>query len=364
MKVGIFTLPLVNNYGGILQAYALNKALKNLGFETILINISIENSTKKLSKNYLKFLIAKYLLFFMKKYQNINFTAYKHHKDCKEFIKNEINPKTKKITTSKELLKFFKIKQFDACVLGSDQVFRPSYFVGFSEDFSLGFLNDDVIKIAYAASFGGEEFAGGVKNLERHIQNLAKFKAISVREKNGVKICNDVFKQNAVHVLDPTLLVDKSEFDILIKFGKSLADDKILTYILDKNKEKDEIIEKCSKNLATEIYAIDDDLNGNKVSVYEWVRAFSRAKMIITDSFHGCVFSIIFNKPFFVFINENRGNQRFYSLLEMFDIKDRIIKTIDDINLDNTINWQRVNEILKERREFSKEFLMQNLKAN
>ena len=101
----------------------------------------------------------------------------------------------------------------------------------------------------------------------------------------------------------------------------------------------------------------------NRVSIEEWLSLIAGAQLVITDSFHGCAFSILFNKPFFAFINENRGSSRFYSLFESFELQDRVIKSASDVSLSKQVDWARVNEILLRRREASREFLISNLRA-
>ena len=121
------------------------------------------------------------------------------------------------------------------------------------------------------------------------------------------------------------------------------------------------ILCKTYENL--EIYGINDGNSSNNIiSIEEWLKNIYEAATIITDSFHGCVFSILFNKPFYAFINKERGADRFYSLFEMFDLFDRII----DCNnfSQKNINYKKVNEIIKEQKEFSKNFLISNLKVN
>lgn len=354
MKIAIMTLPLWNNYGGILQAYGLQNILIKLGFECEILNLDISNSY--FSVDFLKFIVLKIL--HPNRYKNHTFKL-RQFLDCKEFIKNNMLL-TKKITNSKKLKFVFENGNFDAIILGSDQVFRPSYFAKFSNDFSLGFVKDSVIKIAYGASFGDDKFNNCNLKKEIHIKNLSKFKAISLREKNGIKICKKEFNLEAKHVLDPTLLAQKEIFEDVAKKDFLDLNGKILAYILDQNTKKDEILNETSKKYGKKIFKISE--NSNRVKITQWINAFKSADFIITDSFHGCIFSIIFNKDFFVFINENRGKDRFYSLFEMFDLKDRVIHTPKDINLNNKISWQDVKTKLEILRKYSTNFLISNLK--
>lgn len=420
MKVAIFTLPLVNNYGGILQAYALQRALESYGFEAPVVNLKIRQRGL-FSRDYLKFLLAK--LIYFKKYKNAEFSTLRYYADTQRFIAQNIET-TREIYSPAALKRLFEQEKFGACVLGSDQVFNPPYFDAFENDFSLGFAPQSCIKIAYAASFGGESFKGA-RDLELHKANLAKFKAISVRERNGTALCESVFGiSGAAFVLDPTLLAGREVFEKFtspaangVKPGtaelaqrdtencaeadgvqnaakvgaaaQNLNDDvadiadtafsaqdagenavrtanaaqkgQIFAYILDQNERKSEILKSVSEREGLGVREVND--KANRVSIEEWLSLIAGAQLVITDSFHGCAFSILFNKPFFAFINENRGSSRFYSLFESFELQDRVIKSASDVSLGKQVDWARVNEILSRRREASREFLISNLRA-
>lgn len=425
MKVAIFTLPLVNNYGGILQAYALQRALESYGFEAPVVNLKIRQRGL-FSRDYLKFLLAK--LIYFKKYKNAEFSTLRYYADTQRFIAQNIET-TREIYSPAALKRLFEQEKFGACVLGSDQVFNPPYFDAFENDFSLGFAPQSCIKIAYAASFGGESFKGA-RDLELHKANLAKFKAISVRERNAMALCESVFGiSGAAFVLDPTLLAGREVFEKFISpasaassvkpgaaelaqsdAGRAEADGvqiaicaasqetkaaktrgaaqnlnstaadiadtafsaqdtgenvaqkgQIFAYILDQNERKSEILKSVSEREGLGVREVND--KANRVSIEEWLSLIAGARFVITDSFHGCAFSILFNKPFFAFINENRGSSRFYSLFESFELQDRVIKSASDVSLGKQVDWARVNEILSRRREASREFLISNLRA-
>ncbi|NLY04155.1 MAG: polysaccharide pyruvyl transferase family protein [Campylobacter sp.] len=350
MKIAIFTIPLHNNYGGILQGYALNYYLNSKGFDAYTLNFKIAKNSK-LSLAYLRFLAAKIVKF--NKYKGVKFSNIQET-SCKEFIQQNIKL-TREIHSSMELKEVFKEEKFDACIVGSDQVFRPEYLGEWKDDFSLGFVGDECIKLSYAASFGRSEFRG--ENLELHRENLAKFRAVLVREIGAVKICKDLFSIKATHVLDPTLLVDKSVFECVRDESFLKSRGKILAYILDKTPEKSEKLAQISAKFGKEILEIND--TENRVGVGEWISAFKEADMVITDSFHGCVFSIIFEKEFYCFINENRGTDRFYSLFEMFDLEDRILGEKENFK---SIDYEKVSKNLNNMREKSINFLTLNLK--
>lgn len=356
MKIAIMTLPLWNNYGGILQAYALQKTLIDLGHKCEILHLDITNSY--FSMDFYRFIKLK--IKDPQTYKDYTFKL-RQFKDCKNFIKTNLIT-TRKIKDPQELKDVFISGNYSAIVLGSDQVFRPSYFIKFLNDFSLGFVSGNVIKLAYAASFGGDKFDNYDLDINIHKANLAKFKAISVREKSGVEICKKEFNLEATHVLDPTLLAKKEIFENVIDKDFDATKGKILVYILDENAHKLDILNDASKKYNKDIFKISE--KSNRVKITQWISAFKNADFIITDSFHGCVFSIIFQKDFFVFINESRGSERFYSLFEMFGLSKRIINQKDDINLDKKISWQDVENHLQSWKKHSLDFLVSNLKES
>ncbi len=354
MKTAIFTLPLINNYGGILQAYALQNVLFELGIDNKVLNLRTKEASF-FSINYAKFLIAKT---FISRYKNAKFEILRHDLDARKFIEKNI-VLTDEIYGFSDLKRVCKDEKFDAFVLGSDQVFNQGNFMNFGEYFSLGFIQN-AVKIAYAASFGGE--FKGWKNLSTHRENLAKFRAISVREQNAIKICKEILDLKADFVLDPTLLAGREIYD---KFCTNLDESssqntKIFAYILDPNEKTTQILDNASQKSGCKIAQVND--RANRLKIEEWLSAIKSAKFIITDSFHGCVFSIIFGKPFFAIINEARGNARFHSLFDMLNLDNRVIKDVNfELNL--AMNYDEIYKILDEKRKFSIDFLKQNLKA-
>ena len=213
-------------------------------------------------------------------------------------------------------------------------------------------------RIAYAASFGGDRLCG-LKNpadLKAHTANLAKFKAISVRECDGVRLARECFGVDARWVLDPTLLANKEIYD---KFLSHLPQRKGFAYILDPSPRSEVAMELLKKQSGLEIDEVND--RGNRIGIKAWLSAIAGAEFVLTDSFHGCVFSIIFNKPFFVLVNASRGASRFSSLLGSFGLEDRALQDPKDARLDATIDWDSVNEELRRKREDSMKFLKTSL---
>lgn len=357
MRVAVITFPLINNYGGIIQAFAMMRLLEDLGHEPVLVNFQSESKLKSISK----YIIKKYMLFFMNRFKGVTLTL--KNKDLARFVDMYISPKTIPICNSFELKKYFDNNNFDACVVGSDQVFAKMGYTNFENDYSLGFIDNDTIKLSYAASFGADCYQGDGQQLGFHKDNLNRFAGISVREESGVKVCHETFSVNAIHVLDPTMMIEPSNYlDIIAADGEITErtnSHELFAYVLDSDELKTNAIQNfaASKGLTTR-QINDGNASSDVISMEKWISSIYYAQHVITDSFHGCVFCIIFNKPFHCFVNRKRGADRFLSLLKMFNLENRIIE--DDI-LDKSIDWEVVNDKLTENKLKSAGFLRVHL---
>lgn len=369
MKIGILTLPFNNNYGGFLQAFALLTVLKNLGHEPTLLyrrpnrhEPSYSFKIKFLIKNVLTSIIDK------KNYPIIwSQEAYYLYrgKNMHTFLNRYIIPRTEPLYSSEELKLVCKDK-FDAIIVGSDQVWRPDY-VDEIQDYFLEFAVDfDIKRIAYAASFGTIENKFLDDQLDRCGNLLSMFDAVSVRETSGI----DMIKKNGwnvksvINVLDPTLLLPIEVYNKIIS-GIEKFDSSLFCYVLDANDNNMLVIKAFSKLLNLRVNQISDIQKGKSVlpSVEKWLSNIYNASFVITDSFHGMIFSIIFNKEFAVFVNKNRGADRFFSILSQLGLEDRIINSIDTIPYltSKKIEWVMVNRKIIFLREKSIHFLMNAL---
>lgn len=369
MKIGILTLPLKTNYGGILQAYALQKHLKNEGHDTVLIDIKNKKPQYSLE---LKIKIFLYKLLNNKFY--LDTEKDKVEQPLWSFNENYIQPKTQIIDTPQKL-NDLNSSGFNAIIVGSDQVWRLIYTRELKMSYFLDFIdNNNIKRISYAASYGTDEWEDDtlipqVKKL------LTNFNAISVREDSGLKICNNIFDVQADHVLDPTMLISKEEYVKLFEKEKTpVSPGTLLEYILDPDNFKDSVSKKIEKlhNL------IPFSVNGKDItkmtkseiknyrypSVFSWIRGFYDADFVVTDSFHGTVFCIIFNKQFISIGNKKRGVTRFTSLLKKFNLEHRLILSQEDITdnlFSDIIDYNELNLLLESEREKSKQFLINSL---
>ena len=374
MRIGVLALQLRYNFGGILQAYALQKTLKELGHDAVHIDqyryVSIGPWYRKypiyLKRAMRKFLFGENLI--VRADVAINNATNTISTHTEQFINKYIN----RIFT-KDFSNITK-ENFDAFIVGSDQVWRPKYFFSAIENAYLDFAKEWKIKrIAYAASFGTEEWEYNEEQTANCAALLKKFNAVSVRESSAVQLCNDNFGVKAEHVLDPTMLLLKEDYIKLIKdYNATQSDGNLFCYILDEGEEKKSIIDCVAKEKVLKPFYVNsryDDHNAPleeriQQPVEKWLRAFYDAEFVITDSFHACVFSIIFNKPFIVYGNRERGLARFNSLLSIFGLEERIVSTKEEATkaISEPINWEKVNESHRQWKEKSMSFLNNNLK--
>ena len=383
MKIGILTQPLHNNFGGLLQCFALQTTLKRLGHEPWIIRRDRKGDIKQLTLiNRIFYYVRQGVKVFLgRKFIRLldkEKLAYVKRNTI-YFTSEYINPKTGFITNH-DLLKDCHLKnKFDAYIVGSDQVWRPIYSPCITNYF-LDFLptNDNNVKrIAYAASFGVDDWEFSEEDTKTCRDLLQKFNAVSVRENSAVLLCDKYLNRaDAVHVLDPTMLLDKEDYIRLVeKENEPQSPGNLFCYILDKDEKKDEIIEtiarhisavpftqmpKCHISYENLKYRLEDCVYP---TVTAWLRAFMDAEMVVTDSFHGCVFSIIFNKPFIVYGNKGRGMARFHSLLSIFGLENRLATNSEDALkiINESIDWHQVNSKKEEWQTKSLNFLNANL---
>ena len=261
--------------------------------------------------------------------------------------------------------------------MGSDQVWRPLYSPCITNYF-LDFLSTDdkVKKVAYAASFGVDDWEFTEEETIVCRDLLKSFDGVSVREDSAVDLCAKYLdREDALHVLDPTMLLEKEDYIHLVeKENEPKSEGNLFCYVLDKSEEKDKIINaiageinaapftrmpKCPKTYENLKNRLEDCVFP---TVTSWLRAFMDADMVVTDSFHGCVFSIIFNKPFWVIGNKGRGMARFNSLLSLYGLQNRLINSdCKPIDINAPIDWARINAVKKEWQEKSVDFIKANL---
>lgn len=355
MKIAILTHPLTENYGGIMQAVALYGYLVEQGHDVTLLR---RHRNRAAWKSFLIFLLENVPF---QNYKNYRYLSKKRKKQ-KEFIDKFIPSKTSVIYTTAQLKNAMQQERFDAVVVGSDQVWRmASIDDGYFENYFLNFVGDDIRKLSYAASFGVDHWEAPEK-VDVVKELLKRFYAVSVREVSGVGICIDQFgRDDCELVVDPTLLVGCEFYDRFIDKAESGSGSSLLVYMLDSSSDRMSLVDYVAKKKG-EGWVVNDVMVKSKIlDVREWVNTFAKADFVITDSFHGMVFSIIFNKEFIVLANRRRGVARFSSLASMLGVEDRILYSADCDALNkclvSKIDYELVNSVLVKKRNDSRSFL-------
>ena len=385
MEILILTQPLHTNYGGLLQAYALQQILKGMGHDVVTDRLGVVrklplwNRALRFLYHAVQFCILKNYRYYPYRYLFVSFDKESKAKrsisiNTDRFVNTHIDT-IDLLTRSNESV-IDAVRQFDAIVVGSDQVWRatmsdiPTYFLSFTKAIN-------VKRIAYAASFGTDDLNEYSKmDMKIASESIKLVDAVSVREKSGVHLCRDYFKMDAVHVLDPTMLLSKDDYLKLIEEeDKPCSENILLTYVLDRTQEKNDIIQRVGEALhltscengAVKYFSNVVESNVSECiypSVSRWVAGFRDAQFVVTDSFHGTVFSIIFNKPFVAILNSKRGSSRFISLLSVLGLENRLISTTNDLLEEHLkpIDYTEVNKILNDWRYLSISFMERHLK--
>ena len=325
-RIGIVAYPDDNNIGNQLLKYSMNIILKNFGFHPTLISLNIG---KRVNNNFLK------------KYLKI--------KEIRSYY-NDLNE-----------------SDYDYLIVNSDQVWAYNFIYILEVGFLSFAKNWNITKIIYAASLGYANWTNSEKIINSAKLLLNQFSGISIREQSSIEVINKNLGTKPIFLLDPTFLLDKNDYLKIIKDYKSNIDptkNYICSYILDKSQIIQDYIRNVSMTLNYKITHIE---LGVEEFIEKFINSINICKLIITDSYHGTIFSIIFKKPFLTFINTNRGNIRFFSLEQTFNLTDRFIypkkfnkKDIDILTKIPDINYSNFN-LLKQR---SISFLKKHLNIN
>lgn len=312
MRIGIITQPLYANYGGVLQNWALQQVLIKLGHEPITIDYLPTRSIKSFILSTIKSLILWFIPLRRRKFLQ---RKYKRKYLFEGFIARHIKKTEVCYQYSMNYIEQYKL---EALIVGSDQVWRPMYndclydmFLQFAENFKGK-------KIAYAASFGVDNWEFSDEQTKICSSLIKQFDVISVREYSGKSLCKNYLGVDAVNVLDPTLLVSKDEYIKLCVDIPVVKERFLAAYVLDSSDEVDKIIaeEASRRGLIVRRYSADAKA---ELTVEEWIAIFRDASFVVTDSFHGTVFSILFENPFRCVANRDRGNARFEDLLDKYN---------------------------------------------
>ncbi len=367
-KVGILTYHFALNYGAALQCYALKKALMNMGCDASILdyqteqqiaNNSIWHKRKGIKNVILQTALFPFLHRRMQKKRNFE-----------QFQKENFNC-TVPCRTPDELKKIIEEQKYDVIVAGSDQVWCPS-IPDFTDMFFFPFQTK-AKKIGYAVSIGNST----EKELSGFSEAIRDFSAIAVREQSAIQVVKKFAVLEPVEVVDPTLLLQKDDWDNIASQSKVKIPDKkyMICYFL--KKEAFHISYELAKKIAQEknLTPIFINQRFSKFSLQpntvfnagpsDFVKLFSCADYVCTDSFHGTIFSIIFKKQFYSFVEkENTKDQRRQNILKNLDLLSRCVY-LDNVSLDRTpVDYHKMDERLSELREESLNFLRSNIEVD
>ena len=324
MKVGILTHQQHINYGGILQCFALSTYLKLLGHEPLVIRRvpNKSNIIKRILRSFLKQLGLKHF----------NQVLSDRAANVRSFVEENLN-RTAVIDSHSLMNKVCNQYQLEAVLVGSDQVWRRDFAINFGFDYFLDFVPSNVIKASYAASFGLNtwDYTNDESKIIKRL--LQDFRGISVREKEAVGLCKSHLEMDAELLIDPTMLLNDSIYG-KYSSDRIIQDKYVFVYWLGDLNDISKYVSEY-ESLGYKVKVIT--LRGNHVvdSVEDWLSYIKYADIVLTDSFHGCVFSMLFHKQFVAYCNKSGGYGRIQSLFESMGISDKLENP--KMNVDYTI---------------------------
>ncbi len=366
-KIGTITFHSPYNYGSSLQAYALQETVKkicNQYCEYKIINLRTEKQKYMYEidneKSYINKLIKRVLLKDYKEKYKIK------NQKFEDFINNKLNV-TREYKTYEELEK--ENFDFDYYISGSDQLWNLRAF-DFDWAYYLGFVNKGK-KISYAASFGPKKLTFTEEEKIKIQKYINDYSNLSVREQGSYDTIYELNGKKAEINMDPTILLEKKEWEKLIPKENVVSGEYILYYSLGQDKENIELVEEISKKMKLPVittrYSGRNELFTNFKRIYdvgpvEFLNLLSNAKLVLTTSFHGTIFSVILNTPFFS-INADKDYRRL-TLLKTMGLETRNInKNNMEEKLKNAfeINFENSNSKIKNEKEKSIEYLRKAL---
>ena len=359
MKICILTQPLGTNYGGVLQAFALQKALKDMGHDATTLRwlpLTPGNPVKTLRRFLARYVKGNKDVVYFNYEKQLHYTF----RELERFVDEQLD-----CTVAHAPLMQGDMSGFDAYVVGSDQVWRPMYSP-FIPNFYLDFLGDAPAKrIAYAASFGVDSWETDEKTTAIIRPLAQQFDSISVREESGVRLCSEKLGVRAEVMPDPTLLLTAQDYLPLCGLDQTTSEPYIAAYILDKGEREQRFVERLSQKQGLPVrYLGQLDWIHGVDSIESWLDGFARASFVITNSFHGTVFSLLFGKNFLTIKNSHRGATRFTSLLGTVGLQDRLLDvSMPDVGVPDVpeIDYRTIEEKLAALRQLGRSFLQNNL---
>lgn len=358
-NIKIITFHNAHNYGAFLQIFALQKKIEEKN------NVEIINYKNHIIMDIYKiFYIDKTNIrsLFKSVISNILFLNKKVIKFFKfnKIIKNNLNL-TQKVYFSEDDLKA-DAPEADIYITGSDQVWNSEITLGLQDSYTLNFGSTNVKRISYAASIGNSKIPYNEKNI--YMDKISRIDYISVREENAKNTLKEIGINKPIEVvLDPTLLLDKTEWDKKLIKDKSIKSKYILAYFIEQDEEYEKILNNLSGITGLKIvhftkrnkYKKNNFKSAFTSDPFEFVSLIKNAEYVVCTSFHATVFSIIFNKKFWVIPHRKTGS-RVTNLLDKLGISERAVNSLEEfekLNYDKEIDYEKVNKKLDEERKKS-----------
>ena len=345
-KTGIITFEHEENYGAVLQCYALKEFLKSKGTESYVVN-------KHKNKGAL-FSFSSPKTFLKSVYLSIPKIIKRRKTDC--FKKKYFN-----------YLDFDARDNIDIFFLGSDQIWNPDFIKGEEQIYFAGFeKKKNSLVASYAASVGKEFLNNSEKEIFRN--NLRNIDVISVREEKGKELLKDLTDKEIEVLLDPTLLITKDQWEKLIIPEHGTTEKYLLLYHLWDYNDTLKTAQKIASELNLRIIelkpnaTIESPLSEifNPAGPSDFLRLFKDASVIVTNSFHGVAFSILFKKEFYA-VSSKSWSSRMTNLLEKFNLSERFINVDAQINFSYVIDYKFTEDILETERLRSGKFIQKIL---
>lgn len=365
MNIIVLTQPLTINYGGLLQAYALQTVLKRAGH-----TVYTEDRRRNTDQRALWRRLASKIKYLFYPFVNTPAKEAIISQHTHRFVRENITCTVPVFGTDKTAFKQYKP---EAYIVGSDQVWRPTFSRGIYNYFLDFARNQDVKRIAYAASFGTDEWEFTFEQEKVCSELLRKFDKVSVREESAVGLCYQHFGIKPSLVADPTMLLTASDYRELIdKDNTVIPPHTIMTYILNHKRSVNyDIVDAVAKLMGCTVIEGYPRHRGHEVKmsdinkcivkpVEQWLHGIRDAEYVVTDSFHGTVFSLLFNKQFLVIDNPVSGSTRLQSILTRFGLSDRLISTPEDVSattLSARIDYKMLNPKIEAFRRESLHYL-------
>ena len=349
MKVGTITFHWATNYGAVLQAFALQTFLSKNGFDSEIIRY-LPRQTMVLQKiswfirgEFSNFKKEKKISFFRQKYMILSKGKYYSNRDLRK-----------------------KRKEYDAIICGSDQVWNFS-FLEYAErnkttlSYYLNFVDSQVQRIAYATSFGTDVIPPKYIHEIKH--ELSKFNQIGVRENTAKHMLEEIGLQSQV-VLDPTLLLDKGDYEKLLKKGEKMQKFDFFPFVLHENQE---LAEQCKQYILSSKKEWINHYSDAPLSVEEWLFHEKNTQLVLTNSFHSTVFAVLFHTPFIVVpVKGSNMNDRIETFLSVLGLEEHYVKEYDEKKIEQLlqkqIDWELVDRKLDCEKKKSQQFLLNSLK--